>query len=153
LLQKVEILAVDQRTEAAVDNKVDANQLRSVTLKVTPLQAKQLNLGQSQGTLHLVLRSPTDDSEDTSRPATMLSLRYKQEKPWDERAKSVLLALGQALKERKPVEVAPEPAPVAAPPVPVTPPAPKLPPMIRTIRGTQEGATYVRPPAFSPPDR
>jgi pilus assembly protein CpaB len=39
LLENVEILAVDQRIEAPADNKVDPNQLRSVTLLVTPDQA------------------------------------------------------------------------------------------------------------------
>ncbi len=145
LLQKVEILAVDQRTDAPAENKVDANQLRSVTLVVTPSQAKLLDLGQSKGTLHLSLRNPTDQDQDKSMPATVSSLRYLQEKPWDERAKGVFDALGKALAARKP-DPAPAPEPVIAPPAP----EPARPRWIRTIRGTSEGSVLVYPPGSSP---
>jgi Flp pilus assembly protein CpaB len=53
LLQNVEILAVDQKVEAPAENKVNSNDLRSVTLLVTPSQAAKLSLGQSKGDLHL----------------------------------------------------------------------------------------------------
>src|SRR5262249_47271325 len=57
LLQNVEILAVDQRLDAPADNKMDARELRSVTLQVTPDQDAMLALAQSKGTLHLSLRN------------------------------------------------------------------------------------------------
>jgi pilus assembly protein CpaB len=53
LLQNVEILAVDQKIEAPAENKVDLKEMLSVTLLVTPQQAKQLNLAQNKGLLHL----------------------------------------------------------------------------------------------------
>ena len=68
LLQNLEILAVDQRIDAPVDNRVDPNQLRSVTLLVTPDQAAKLDLGQNTGTLHLSLRGSEADQPADSRP-------------------------------------------------------------------------------------
>jgi Flp pilus assembly protein CpaB len=61
LLQNVEILAyeivaVDQRVEVPADDKVDAKELRSVTLLVTPDQAARLDLEQNRGTLRLAPR-------------------------------------------------------------------------------------------------
>src|SRR5262249_24805780 len=69
LLQNVEILAVDQRVEAPSDNKMNTNELRSVTLLVTPDQAAKLTLGQNNGQLHLSLRNPEDQVAGTPRPA------------------------------------------------------------------------------------
>ncbi len=135
LLQNVEILAVDQRVDAPAENKVDVKELRSVTLLVTPDQATKLDLGQNKGTLHLALRNPEDNQPAETRPATLADLRFHQEKPWDERAKGVLEAVGkvlekQARKEMPVVKPAPEPAPSA---------------QIRTLRGTQEGVVIVQP--------
>jgi pilus assembly protein CpaB len=81
LLENVEILAVDQRVEAPADNKVDPNQLRSVTLLVKPDQALKLDLGQNRGTLHLSLRNPTDVASAPARRATMAELGLAQEPP------------------------------------------------------------------------
>jgi pilus assembly protein CpaB len=53
LIQNVEILAVDQKIETPAENKVDLNEMGSVTLLVTPQQAKQLVLAQNKGLLHL----------------------------------------------------------------------------------------------------
>jgi pilus assembly protein CpaB len=136
LLQNVEILAVDQRMEAPADNKVDTKELRSVTLLVAPDQANQLELGQSKGTLHLALRSPNDNRDAHTRPALLSELRYRSGKPWDERAKGVLEALGKLLAQRKP-------DPPVAPAVAPKPPDPPPPLLIRTLRGHQEGAVMI----------
>jgi pilus assembly protein CpaB len=135
LLQNVEILAVDQKIEAPAENKMDARELRSVTLLVTPQHANLLELGQSKGTLHLALRNIEDKEDARTRPATLTDLQFHQEPPWDERAKSVLAALGWALAQRKP-----EPPKVAEPPKAI-----QVPPtiLIRTIRGTREGGVPV----------
>ncbi len=141
LLQNVEILAVDQRMEAPVDNKVKAEDLRSVTLLVTPSQAAKLDLGQNKGTLHLSLRNPEDNLAARVRPATVNDIQFLQEKPWDERAKDVLKSFGDALaKAPKPIPPPPPPAPVDA--------KPKAPPevIIRTIRGNHEGAVRITLP-------
>jgi pilus assembly protein CpaB len=134
LLQNVEIMAVDQRIDAPADNKMDANQLRSVTLLVTPDQAAKLDLGQNRGTLHLSLRNVEDKFSANTRPATLNGLRFLQEKPWDERAKAVIEAMGKALASQK------KEAPVVN--VPKLPGPPPL-VSIRTLRGTNEGRVDV----------
>ena len=102
LLQNVEILAVDQKMDAPSDNKVDTKDLRSVTLLVNPQQANLLDLGQNKGMLHLALRNLEDNKAAQTKPATLIDLRVRQEKPWDERAKGVLEWLGKALAQRPP---------------------------------------------------
>src|SRR5437879_8830127 len=78
LLQNIEILAVDQRIDAPVDNKVDPAQLRSVTLLVTPEEAARLDLGQNRGSLHLSLRNPEDTRHAQARPATLTALEDRK---------------------------------------------------------------------------
>ncbi len=74
LLQKVMILAVNQKMDAPSDNKVDTKDLRSVTLLVDPQQANQLDLGQNKGILHLALRNFVDNEDAQTRPATLKGL-------------------------------------------------------------------------------
>ena len=105
LLQNVEILAVDQKVEAPADNKVDSTNLRSVTLLVTPTSAAKLSLGQSKGTLHLTLRNPEDNLAAKVRPTTVNDLESQSEapvRPWDERAKDLIKAWGDALAKAPP---------------------------------------------------
>jgi pilus assembly protein CpaB len=132
LLQNVEILAVDQRVDAPADNKVDPKDLRSVTLQVTPQEAAQLALGQNKGTLQLSLRNPQDARHAETKPATLDILRLTQPKPWDEKVKGIMEALGKAL-EKMPKEEAKKP----------TPPPEQEPFTIRTLRGRDEGRVEV----------
>jgi pilus assembly protein CpaB len=141
LLQNVEILAVDQKTVAPAENKMDAKELRSVTLLVSPQQANLLTLAQAKGKLYLALRNLEDKNPATTRPATLDELRFHQELPWDERAKGVLAALGKALAQRPPAPTPVAPAPKAPAPPPTI--------QIRTIRGNQEGAVLVQLPVSS----
>lgn len=134
LLQDVEILAVDQKIEAPAENKVDVGAMRSVTLLVTPHQANMLELGGNKGILHLALRNWEDHQPAGSRPATVMDLQFHQEKPWDQKAKEVLAALGDALSKARP----------ATPPQAPTPPAPEK-KTIRTIRGSSEGLVILTP--------
>jgi pilus assembly protein CpaB len=141
LLQDVEILAVDQKIEAPAENKVDVKDMRSVTLLVTPHQANMLELGQNKGILHLAMRNWEDHQPSGSRPATVLDLQFHQEKPWDQKAKDVLAALGEALAKARPA-TPPPPPPAAKPPV-----VEKK--TIRTIRGNSEGLIIVTPDSGS----
>jgi pilus assembly protein CpaB len=145
LLQNVEILAVDQRMDAPAENKVKAEDLRSVTLLVTPDQAAKLDLGQNKGTLHLTLRNPEDDLAAKVRPATMNDIQFLQEppaRPWDERAKDVIKSFGEALAKSR--------TPQSSPPPPAAVPKPKAPPevIIRTIRGNHEGSVKITLPGI-----
>jgi pilus assembly protein CpaB len=127
LLQNVEILAVDQRVEAPADNKMNANEMRSVTLLVTPEQASKLNLGQNKGQLHLSLRNPEDDTASDTKPATLTDI-------------------GQFEKRReKPKEEPIVPAAASLPP----PAAPAQPSVVRTLRGPHEGEVLINPPVRS----
>jgi len=126
LLQGVEVLAVDQRVEAPSDNKVDAKEMRSVTLLVTKDEQSRLELGQNQGTLHLTLRNPEDKDTTPARKATLVEIGLQEERP----------------RETPPTDKTPAADP---PPPPPPPPAPPAPLQIRTIRGTQEGAVLIYP--------
>jgi pilus assembly protein CpaB len=145
LLQNVEILAVDQKVEAPAENKVDTKELRSVTLLVTPDQAAKLDLGQNKGTLHLTLRNPEDTFAASVRPVTVKDIQYLQEspgRPWDERAKDLLKAWGEAFAKAR----------QAAPPLSQKPPVqaaatPRK--SIRTLRGSNEGMVIVTPQGSS----
>ena len=134
LLQNVEILAVDQRVDAPADNKMDSALLRSVTLLVTPSQAAKLSLGQNKGTLHLTLRNPKDELAAAVRPTTVNDIQFLSDapaRPWDERAKDVFKAMGEALAK----------APARDPSLSIAAPAIKVSSRktIRTIRGSSEG--------------
>lgn len=140
LLDNVEILAVDQRIEAAGESAVDAAQMRSVTLLVTPDQAARLHDAMHRGTLHLSLRNPTD----TSRGSHARSGRA----PWLDGLAKALAAAGKNAAANRPSLAAPAPLetmPATAPAPPVAkPPPPRL---IRTVRGVQQSivATTPRP--------
>jgi pilus assembly protein CpaB len=130
LLQNVEILAVDQKTMAPAENKMDAKELRSVTLLVTPQQANELDLAQNKGKLHLALRNLDDSQDARTRPTTLSDLRFHQGNSWDQRARLLLEALGKTMAQRKP-----------EPPAPLT---------IRTLRGTREGGVIIQVPETHP---
>ncbi len=70
LLENIELMAVDQRIEPSDGTKGDINQFRSVTLQVTPNEARVLTVAQSSGLLHLSLRGPGDGEEGTTGMAT-----------------------------------------------------------------------------------
>lgn len=134
LLENVEILAVDQSVDAPAENKMDAAQMRSVTLSVTPEQATKLTLGQNKGTIHLSLRNSTDAKHARAVPATVSDLQGGV--PWHERIKGIVAEMNRNSMAR---QVA---APSAPPPPPATPAPPRI-PTIRTIRGTREGTIRI----------
>jgi pilus assembly protein CpaB len=93
LLQNVEILAIEQRVVAPAESKVDPNQLKSVTLLVTPQEAARLSLGQTKGRLCLSLRNHGDSDQVLTEPVHVRHL------------------LGEKLRE------APKPTPPPPPPL------------------------------------
>jgi pilus assembly protein CpaB len=132
LTENVEILAVDQRIEAPSENKMDAKELKSVTLLVTPEQAAEIDLAQTAGTLHLTLRNPLDTVRSLTGTATL---------------KGILTGVPVGRPAAAPAKTEPQqPAvAVAPPPTPVSerflPPEP--PPRVRTLRGGVPGRVYI----------
>jgi pilus assembly protein CpaB len=125
LLQNVEILAVDQRIDAPQDNKMDAKELRSVTLLVNPADAAKLDLGQNKGTLHLVLRNATDTGTEDVEPATLAGLKVGSSEP---------IVVVQKSENIPPA------------------PAKKAPLLIRTLRGSRSGYITFPTPEEAPRD-
>jgi pilus assembly protein CpaB len=132
ITENVEILAVDQRVEAPSENKVDAKELKSVTLLVTPEQAAEIDLAQTAGTLHLTLRNPLDTARSSAGTATLKGILtgVPVGRPATEPSKT---------EPKQPaVAVAPPPAPVADRFLP-----PEPPPRVRTLRGGFPGRVYI----------
>jgi Flp pilus assembly protein CpaB len=94
VLQNVEVLAVDQRLDIPPEAKLDPKERRLVTLLVSPREATLLAQGQKQGTLRLSLRNPDNKGADNPRPLFMPDLRFRQEKPWDQRVRKVQVPKG-----------------------------------------------------------
>ncbi|MEK7216485.1 MAG: Flp pilus assembly protein CpaB [Chloroflexota bacterium] len=62
LLSKIEVLTVDQITiPSGGEAKVNVNDLRSLTLLVTPKDAEKLTEAQTTGSLQVTLRNPEDE--------------------------------------------------------------------------------------------
>jgi len=84
LLQAVEVLAVGKQIEPVGKTEVvDAQEIESVTLLVTPEQVAKLDLGQSLGMLSLSLRNPNDFDDVNTSPATIADIRFGPTKPVD----------------------------------------------------------------------
>jgi Flp pilus assembly protein CpaB len=99
-------------------------QVRSVTLLVSPEQAALLDLGQNLGNLTLSLRNPEDRMDADTRPATLADIRFRQESP---------------------AEPSPGDSPAAAAGTPLKGGAEKEPDVfqIATLRGSQRGGILV----------
>ena len=101
LLQNIEVLAVDRRTDAptpegsSTKSSREPKDTKSVTLLVTPDQSAQLTLGQTKGTLYLSLRHPNDAIVAQTRPATLREMQISGPDSLFDRLKSSFLALGK----------------------------------------------------------
>jgi pilus assembly protein CpaB len=136
LLQSVEVLAVGAQVEK-VDSNIGSNgpeDVKSVTLLVTPEETTRLDLGQSLGMLSLSLRNPNDKSEAETTPATIQSIRFGHLKPGAEDPAPVAISVSL------PVPPGPEPEKVVV--------APQKPPIaaILTLRGQSWGQVLVQLP-------
>ena len=73
LLQNVRVIAIDQKAK----NTTGAPDLaKTATLEVTPLDAQKLALGESVGTLSLVLRKPGEQNNPVVETVSLNDLRY-----------------------------------------------------------------------------
>lgn len=71
VLERIQVLAVAQDV-ASTENKPRV--VNAVTLQVTPIQAEQIDLARSIGTLSLVLRSQSDQSSVSTQGARKIDL-------------------------------------------------------------------------------
>jgi pilus assembly protein CpaB len=79
ILQAVEVLAVGKQIETITPaDSVNAQEIESVTILVTPEQVARLDLGQTLGMLSLSLRNPNDLEEAKTSPATIADIRFQQ---------------------------------------------------------------------------
>lgn len=121
VLQRIPVLTVGKEMERSADGKQKT--VDTVTLLVTPEEAERLVLVTSEGRIQLVLRSPSDGSEDASRLTTF----------------DQVLGRPKPVPKPKPqVEAAPPPPPIpeAPPPVVVPEPDPKI--TVEIIRGVKK---------------
>ncbi|HET6574288.1 MAG TPA: Flp pilus assembly protein CpaB [Fimbriiglobus sp.] len=99
LIQRVDILAVDQQIDAPSENKVNLKELKSVTLLVTPEQAAEIDLAQNLGTLTLALRNPQDTQPARTAPVTLKGIQFRQGKPWDERVQALMATASKVMTD------------------------------------------------------
>lgn len=159
LLQNVEVLAVDRRTDSPgtqTDVKKTTREVKdtkSVTLLVTPDQSALLTLGQTKGTLHLSLRHPNDAEYAESRPYTFREIQFMREGPksLSERFRSAFASLLQQAPVKdneltartEPVESS-ETKEQREQPANVTKKQSRHNNFIRVVRGQQEETVIVR---------
>jgi pilus assembly protein CpaB len=143
LLQRVEVLAIDQILDADADRigmLVKGNKVASVTLLVTPEQATLLSLGQSRGDLSLAMRNATDTDETLPPPATIreiLALRSPSKGEQDDQDGEGALENSKSPAIRRPDRQTTSREENAAPP------KPRL-SYIHTLRGNRTGRVPVR---------
>jgi pilus assembly protein CpaB len=136
LLQHVEVMAVGRQIEQV--GKIEAVQARdveSVTLLVTPEQVARLDLGQSLGLLSLSLRNPNDELQSEQLAATIHDIRFGP------RGLEIVQPTLVATSQPEP----PAPAPVQPAVEPKVEPKPEPPRIaeVRTLRGQSWGSIRV----------
>ncbi|MFN7927171.1 MAG: Flp pilus assembly protein CpaB [Blastocatellia bacterium] len=132
ILQNLRVLANGQQTQARAEGQGRIG--NTVTLEVTPAQAEILTLAGREGTLHLLLRHPADDSYVDVRPVVMPSFveSYPQEKTTP----------APSSVPKEPRSLAPIPVQTGTPP-PTPSPAMKM-SQVRVIAGDKVETVSVR---------
>ena len=128
----VEILAVNQKTQMPRENHVDLKEMQSVTLLTTLQQASRLQLGQSRGSLNLILRNPDDQQVPEPYHACLAELQGKKREVATE---TETPNSQMEMEAQKP----PSEAAVSAPR------------FVRTMRGSQSGRVLFEPYFTTPP--
>ena len=67
VLQNIKVLASGQNIDQPKNGDRDAQQVKAVTLQVTPEQAEKLALASSEGKLQLVMRNSVDQDDEQTR--------------------------------------------------------------------------------------
>ena len=147
LLQNIEVLAVDRRTDAptpegsSTKSPREPKDTKSVTLLVPPDQSAQLTLGQTKGTLYLSLRHPNDANLAQTRPATLRQMQVSGPENLLDRLQNTFLALGKVetgdMSNRTAAANAKKPVPKKTE-VPATPGPANRSKRVRIVRGQVE---------------
>ena len=74
LLQKIEVLAIAQETFI---EEGKPKVVRTVTLELTPEEARKLALETNEGSIQLVLRNPLDEEEEKAKPKVVRQVRRR----------------------------------------------------------------------------
>jgi pilus assembly protein CpaB len=96
LVQLVEVLAINQKSDAASDNKMDVKELQTATLLVSPEQMQRIELAQNLGTLTLTLRNQNDKTPVTVGPFHGKDIRYTIGRPFTDQLKDASDAVAKA---------------------------------------------------------
>ncbi|HWS86135.1 MAG TPA: Flp pilus assembly protein CpaB [Pyrinomonadaceae bacterium] len=132
VLQNVKVLAAGQNIDKPKDQR-EAEQVKAVTLQVTPDQAEKLALASTEGKLRLVMRNSIDQGDEQTKGVDKNALlQGEHATPAPEPG---------ALKSEQPKPSAPAPAPrrqraQARPAAPAPPPPPR--PSVEMIQGTKK---------------
>jgi pilus assembly protein CpaB len=125
LLQGVRVIAIDQDAD---DSKDKPSLGKTATLEVRQVDAQKLALAQQVGTLSLVLRNPTDQSESYAQTVSIEDLRD-----------GGFARMGRVMPVSMPASAPPVPS-FSAPRGPASPPRPSG-PSVQIVRGVK-GTSY-----------
>jgi pilus assembly protein CpaB len=140
VLQNVKVLAAGQNIDKPKDQR-EAEQVKAVTLQVTPEQAEKLALASTEGKLRLVMRNSTDQGDEQTQGVdkrTLLTGEHAAPVPEpgslkSEQPKQPAPAAPPRSRPRAQARPAEQSAPAAAP----APPAPPR-PSVEMIQGTKK---------------
>ncbi|MCX9147755.1 Flp pilus assembly protein CpaB [Erythrobacter sp. WG] len=110
LLENLRVLATDQATEKTTDEngKTVVNEIRTVTLEVTPRHAELIAIAQSMGTLTLSLRSISDGQGSIDRALAKSSVKIPENATPEEEERILKSAMGAPLRGSKTFQTAEE---------------------------------------------
>ncbi len=115
VLQNVKVLAAGQNIDKPSDER-EAEQVKAVTLQVTPEQAEKLALASTEGKLRLVMRNSTDQGDEQTQGVDKRALLTGE--------RAAPAPEPGSLKSEQPKPQAPAPAPVRRPRAQARPAAP-----------------------------
>lgn len=99
LVQLVEVLAINQKTDQTSDSKMDVKDLQTATLLVSPEQMMKIELAQNLGVLTLVLRNGNDKAASDVGPYLGNDIRYTVGKPFTEQIQDASAAVSKAWEQ------------------------------------------------------
>lgn len=99
LLQMVEVLAINQKSDPSATNKMEEKDFQTATLLVTTDQMMKLELAQNLGTLTLALRNGNDKVSADVAPLMGHDIRMSVGRPFSETVKDVSDSVSKAWEQ------------------------------------------------------